>query len=90
MKYLTLLILLLSSFMTYSYGQTTENTGTLSGKVTADGDGLPFATIQLVGAMIGTNADEQGNFRMENVPVGQQTLKISLVGYQSLTREAEI
>ncbi len=90
MKYLTILTLFFSCLATYTYGQTTENRGTLSGKVSTGDDGLPFASIQLMGTNIGTNADEQGNFRLEDVPVGQQTLKISQVGYQSLTRTVEI
>ncbi|MGD1890471.1 MAG: TonB-dependent receptor domain-containing protein [Cyclobacteriaceae bacterium] len=90
MKYLTILTLFFSCLATYTYGQTTENRGTLCGKVSTGDDGLPFASIQLMGTNIGTNADEQGNFRLEDVPVGQQTLKISQVGYQSLTRTVEI
>ncbi|MEM8969275.1 MAG: TonB-dependent receptor [Bacteroidota bacterium] len=90
MKHLTLLVLFLFGFTAYTHGQTTGNRGTLSGKVSAGSDGLPFATIQLMGTTMGTSADEQGNFHMENIPIGQQSFKISQVGYQSLTHKVEI
>jgi hypothetical protein len=44
---------------------------------------LPGATIQLMGVepIQGTLADEEGNFRLSQVPVGRRTLKVRYVGY---------
>lgn len=45
---------------------------------------LPFATIEVVGMTPprGTTSDPDGNFRLENLPVGRHTIKVSFVGYE--------
>ncbi|MEM9328809.1 MAG: TonB-dependent receptor, partial [Bacteroidota bacterium] len=45
------------------------------------------ATIQMVGSdpIIGDVADMEGEFRMENVPIGRQTFAVSYIGYKSIT-----
>lgn len=45
------------------------------------------ATIQLVGSdpIKGSIADVNGEFRIENVPVGRQTFAVTYVGYKSIT-----
>ena len=45
--------------------------------------GLVGVTIQLLGKDIGTATDEQGTFRIEEVPVGRYTLEASYVGYRT-------
>lgn len=44
---------------------------------------LPGATIQVLGIEppIGAIADEEGNFRLQNVPVGRRSVKVRYVGY---------
>jgi hypothetical protein len=44
---------------------------------------LPFATVQILNTSpaVGTTTDIDGNFIIDNVPVGRYTLKISFVGY---------
>lgn len=44
---------------------------------------LPGARIQVMGldSVIGTIADDDGNFRLLNVPVGRRTVKIKYLGY---------
>ncbi|MEM6967043.1 MAG: TonB-dependent receptor, partial [Bacteroidota bacterium] len=34
---------------------------------------------------IGTTTDENGNFKLENVPVGRQTIQFTYIGYQPVT-----
>jgi hypothetical protein len=48
---------------------------------------LPGATVLLLGTdpMIGAVTDFDGNFIIENVPVGRYTIGISFVGYESTT-----
>lgn len=84
----TLLALLLfpSGLMAQSPG-----TQTIRGQV-IDADlqmGLPGATVILVqpeGAeMIGTTTDGSGYYRLENVPLGRQTIQISFIGYADRT-----
>lgn len=45
------------------------------------------ATVILLGSdpMIGSVTDVEGNFRLENVPVGRQTLGVQYVGYKNAT-----
>lgn len=44
---------------------------------------LPGATVVVVGTdpLIGTVSDENGDFTLANVPLGRQTLKITMLGY---------
>lgn len=62
-----------------------EITQTVNGKVFDDitNEGLPFATIIVkdTDPLIGTVSDTNGNFILENVKVGRQTLAISMIGY---------
>jgi hypothetical protein len=44
------------------------------------------ATIQIEGTSLGAAADLNGNYKINNVPVGSYTIKASLVGYQSLSK----
>lgn len=57
---------------------------TVSGRITdASGEGLPGATIAVVGAARGTTADLDGNYRLE-VPGTAATLAISYTGYKTV------
>ncbi|WP_052670611.1 carboxypeptidase-like regulatory domain-containing protein [Draconibacterium sediminis] len=62
-------------------------TQTINGKVFDDitNESLPFASIVVKGSepLIGTVSDTEGNFILENVPVGRQILSISMVGYDT-------
>ncbi len=62
-------------------------TQTINGKVFDDitNASLPFASIIVKGSepLIGTVSDIEGNFILENVPVGRQTISISMVGYDN-------
>lgn len=45
------------------------------------------ASVILLGSdpIIGTVTDLEGNFRLENIPVGRQTLAVQYIGYKSIT-----
>jgi len=57
--------------------------GKIAGVVTdaRTGDALPNANVQLVGADLGTTADEEGRFFILNVPVGSYVLRATYIGY---------
>jgi hypothetical protein len=66
-----------------------ELTQTVKGKITdADTKGpLPGANIVMLngGNMLkGTAADANGNFKIENVPLGRQSFKITFLGYEDV------
>lgn len=48
---------------------------------------LPLATVLLIGSdpVNGTTTDFDGQFRLENVPVGRQAVRIELLGYKPVT-----
>lgn len=67
--------------------------GTLSGVVMGpEGEAIPGANVVLVsdllaGGKTGTATDEDGRFRLEELPVGEYQLSVTHIGYRALTRE---
>ncbi|WP_271765031.1 TonB-dependent receptor [Aquimarina algiphila] len=64
-------------------------TGIIKGLVTdkQSESPLPGATIELLQSTtpIGIITDDDGYFRLENVPFGRQTIRISFIGFESIT-----
>lgn len=86
MKHLTLVfVLFLSSFFTIA----AQEGQTVKGAVVDQQSELPIigATIELltVDPVMGTVTDLDGYFSIENVPVGRHQLRISYLGYSSVT-----
>lgn len=83
---LLFLIILAVLIATNLQGQTLTQTvrGTVTDKISEAP--LPGAAIVLVGSspLLGTTADADGNFKLLNVPVGKQTLKVTFVGYKEM------
>jgi CarboxypepD_reg-like domain len=76
----TVLILLTSTFSAFS-----QSTQTIRGRAVDEVSKLPLIGVSLaiVDTNIGTISNEEGNYRLENVPVGRQTIRISYIGYES-------
>lgn len=79
-------ILLFSLFSLSVLGQTYHQT--IRGKV-QDADSkspIPGANVVWINAdsLVGTVSDGNGNFRLENIPVGRRSIKVSLVGYEDV------
>jgi TonB-dependent receptor len=57
--------------------------GTVKGRVVDKGtkSALPGAIVQIMGTGLGAATDLDGKFTLHNVPVGDQTLNVSYVGY---------
>ncbi|RMI12493.1 MAG: TonB-dependent receptor [Calditrichaeota bacterium] len=65
--------------------------GTLKGKVTDEsGEPIPFAEITLEGTIMGTAADDNGEYVLENIPPGDYTVAAQSVGYQRATAQVSI
>ena len=62
-------------------------TGTISGKVSADGKPAELATVKLYNSSIGAVTDSTGSFSIKNVLKGKHTITISRVGYNAQTRQ---
>ena len=48
------------------------------------GEHLPYVNIQIKGTNIGTVTDESGHYLLQDLPIGQQTVIFSFVGYETL------
>lgn len=72
--------------------QKTQSDANLIGHVVCKNVHLPFATVGIRGTTIGTTTDKTGHFQVVNMPVGKQTVFVSMVGYkpkeQVITLEA--
>jgi len=69
-----------------------QGSGIIKGQVVdqTTGESLVGANIMIVNTSIGNAADLDGNFVLRLVPVGTWTLKVSYVGYRSVTLEVTV
>src|SRR5690606_11428114 len=58
--------------------------------VSENGKGVPMATIQLIEIAKGTQADDHGKFRLQQIAPGNYTMQISSIGYQTITQQIEV
>lgn len=65
-----------------SYAQTGEISGLILDKEYQN-QPLPFADVYVKGTTIGASTDFEGKFKITNAPVGNQTLIVSFIGYES-------
>ncbi|WP_426060298.1 TonB-dependent receptor [Hymenobacter sp. B1770] len=80
MKTLSLFLLFFPALL---WAQTATVRGTVRDR---DGKGVPFASVAVTGAPIGTTAGETGTFTLPDLPAGPLTLVASAVGYQPAQR----
>jgi TonB-dependent receptor len=87
----TFLIILCTSLITQNFAFA-QNKGIVTGKLldASTKEPLFFANISIEGTSIGTSSDEEGEFLLNNVPTGDQTLIISYIGYKSLEVQVSI
>jgi TonB-linked SusC/RagA family outer membrane protein len=66
--------------------------GTVTGTVTEaeTGQVLPGATVQIQGEGTGAATDVEGQYRITGVPTGEQTIRVSFVGYQASERTVNV
>ncbi len=93
MRFFVTLLFLLIGFFTVNASEPEKLPGTqvvITGTVTSDNDIIPFATVFVKGTTIGTAADATGSFKLLNLPVGQQTVIVSAVGYKPYSKELSL
>ena len=70
-----------------SYAHAQNHTQTIRGKIVDEESLLPLigANVLLLNSNppIGASTDEMGAFRLENIPIGRQSLEVSYLGYES-------
>ncbi|MBV6485391.1 MAG: Vitamin B12 transporter BtuB [Flavobacteriales bacterium] len=69
------------------FGQTTGN---IKGRIMSELSGVAFVNIGFSGTYIGTSSNEQGYFKMDNLPSGKHTLQASAIGYKNIKKTIEI
>ncbi|WP_439559702.1 carboxypeptidase-like regulatory domain-containing protein [Dyadobacter sp.] len=76
-----LLLLLLAGHISIA-----QQSVTLVGKVTDEKTGkpLPFANVFINNSSIGTNADENGNYKLPDLQIGNLELAVSFLGYETI------
>ena len=69
-----------------------QQVGTLTGIVTAGVNGRPLANAQvsLPGLERGGLSNAEGQFLLQNVPVGQHELRVERIGFQPLSRTVDV
>ena len=66
-----------------------QQKGVVKGRVfdSKNNEPIPFANVVIWKTSIGTAADENGYFRIENVPLGFNRLEVSSIGYTTKLSE---
>ena len=84
-KYFLLFAFLFLSFASHAQTLTQTIRGTVVDKVSKTT--LPGASIVLVNSnpLVGTTTDPDGNFKLNQIPIGTHALHISFVGYKEIT-----
>lgn len=80
-KNIFLFIILLQSFISVS-----QNQGVISGKIidSKTREVIPFVNVLVYGTSIGEASDENGDFKVSNIPLGYNKLQVSFIGYEIL------
>ncbi|TSE10674.1 TonB-dependent receptor [Aquimarina algiphila] len=84
-RYLVFFILLQSTFVI-------SQTGSLKGSITSNNKQLPFATIEVFNTSFRTSSSSNGEgfYEVKNIPAGNFTVKVSLLGFQTSKEEVAI
>jgi len=88
MKKLIILLLLILSISVHCLSQT----GALKGFVydASNGEPIRFCMVQLEGTSFGAMTDQSGNFIINKIPNGDYIVKVSIIGYETLSEPVAI
>ncbi len=80
-----ILIAMAWALLAFPAGQAVAQTGTVAGTVTdsTTGEPLPGVNVVVEGTQLGTASGVDGEFNIAGVPVGDQTLVTSFIGYRT-------
>jgi len=80
------LIIVCCVLVSFFNSNAVAQTGNVKGRVVdlQSGEPLPFANVVVVGTARGAVTDEKGNYFVSGVPPGNYTIRVSLLGYQTI------
>lgn len=82
-RYILLFYLSFLSFSLYS--------GTITGTVTdEDGEPVDYIAVYIEGRSLGTTTNEDGNFKIEDIPTGEHVLSINSMGFQPYKKDVSL
>jgi outer membrane receptor for ferrienterochelin and colicins len=84
LKKIILCIGILSSSIIFSQNSS------ISGAISSDSEALPYVNIYIKKSKIGITSDENGFYKLKNIPKGNHVLVISSIGYQTKSVEIAI
>ena len=86
-SFVSVLSLILVGLFFGGHSSYAQGVGTISGTVIdqASGEKLPFANVQLEGTSLGTSTDEEGGFKIHQIPVGEYKIMVTYIGYREQT-----
>lgn len=85
--YKLLLLTLLIPFVTVGQSSKGSLYGTVSNQ---DGEPLPWATVLLENTRYGVQTDENGDYRISNIPNGDYVVAVSYVGFKTFSNKISI
>ncbi len=85
-------IILITLFGGLMFSAAFGQTGVIVGKITAKdtNESLPGANIVIEGTTIGVSSDINGEYELENAPVGEHTLTASFLGFKTVSEKITI
>ena len=91
-RYLFFSLLVFGVFCVAMPDAAAQSTGTVEGRVVEASNGapLPGANVVVDGTNVGTSTNSEGQFRLDGIPTGSQTLTMSFVSYQPTTKTVEV
>lgn len=85
MKYLFSILLFLILQVSFS-----QNTSSISGKVSIENQENQQANVQLLKTNYKTQTDSLGNYKLENIPQGNYKIQISSLGFQTINKNITV
>ncbi len=85
-----ILIICLSIFSQFIYSQNTKSDANIVGHVKGSGEHLPFASVAVKGATIGTSTDETGHYRLIDLPPGEHQVVVSIIGFKPQEKKVTV
>ncbi len=69
-----------------------QTTGSIRGRVTVEGANraLPQAQVGVVGTSIGASTNDNGEYRLNNVPAGPRTIRVIRLGFNPATAQVTV